>query len=166
MALQIAAAHAQWFLPFVLPVCLWVIWSDLSAMRIPNAAVLTLAAIFLVIGLIALPLPLYGWRLVSLVVVLVLGFVANMAGLMGAGDSKFLAAAAPFVAPGDVAGLAIIFSANLLACFATHRLAKYSALRRLAPGWQSWSRGRKFPMGFALGSTLVIYLALGAVLGA
>ena len=42
----------------------------------------------------------------------------------------------------------------------------YSPLRRLAPDWQSWNTGKKFPMGFALGGTLAIYLGLGALYGA
>lgn len=163
--MQITALSALWFLPFVLPVCAWVMWSDLSAMRIPNTAVVTLTAVFLVIGLIALPLADYPWRLVQLAVVLALGFVANAAGLVGAGDAKFAAAAVPFVAPGDLSLLCVILSATLLAAFASHRIARHSRLRRLAPHWKSWSRGRKFPMGLALGGTLAIYLGLGAVLG-
>ncbi len=162
MGLQITPAEALWFLPFLAPICLWVMWSDLSAMRIPNPAVLAMVAVFVVIGLIALPLAEYPWRLVTMVVVLVLMFLANMVGLMGAGDSKFIAAAAPFVDPGDIAPLCLIFAACLLAAYVSHRLAKHSPLRRLAPNWTSWDRGRKFPMGFALGGTMVIYLALGA----
>lgn len=165
MAYQITSAEALWFLPFVLPVCIWVVWSDLSAMRIPNKAVLTLAGIFLVVGLLALPLAEYPWRLAIMAIVLVIGFLANAIGLMGAGDSKFLAAAAPFIDPGDAGILCFLFAANLLAAFFTHRLAKHTALRGLAPGWDSWTRGRKFPMGFALGGTLVIYLALGVAYG-
>ena len=161
MLLQITPSEALWFLPFVLPICLWVMWSDLKAMRIPNMSVLALVGVFLVVGLIALPFADYPWRIGTMVVVLVLMFLANMFGLMGAGDSKFIAAAAPFIDPGDVRALCFIFAANLLACFVTHRFAKYSGLRRLAPDWTSWDRGRKFPMGFALGSTLVIYLLLG-----
>jgi len=165
MTLDITPVQALWFLPFVLPLCLWVMWSDLRAMRIPNPAVLALVAVFLVVGLIALPLAEYPWRLAIMVVVLVVMFLANLVGLMGAGDSKFIAAAAPFIDPGDVGPLCFIFAANLLACFVTHRVAKYSGLRRLAPDWTSWDRGRKFPMGFALGGTLVIYLTLGAAAG-
>lgn len=166
MPFAITSAEALWFLPFVLPICGWVVWSDLRAMRIPNYAVLALAGVFLIIGLVALPLHEYPWRLLNMVIFLVVGFVANAVGLMGAGDSKFIAAAAPFIDPGDVAVVCIIFSANLLACYATHRIAKYSGLRRLAPDWTSWDQGRKFPMGFALGGSLVIYLALGVVYGA
>ena len=85
---------------------------------------------------------------------------------MGAGDAKFAAAAAPYIAVGDSRLLLAIFAANLLAAFVTHRLAKYSALRRIAPGWHSWDKGWDFPMGLSLGGTLAIYLMLGALYGA
>jgi len=165
MPLQITAMQAAWFLPFVLPICVWVIWTDLSSMRIPNASVIALTCVFLVVGLFVLPLQDYPWRLVNLVIVLLIGILLNAAGIMGAGDSKFLAAAAPFIDPGDVVPLFVIFSANLLACFVTHRLVMKSTLRLLAPDWISWSREGKFPMGFALGSSLVIYLGMGIALG-
>ena len=164
--MSITAAPALWFLPFVLPLCLYVAFTDLREMRITNQAVVMLALVFVVIGPIALPLPEYGMRLAQMVVVLAIGFVLSSAGAVGAGDAKFVAAAAPFVAPGDLRLLIAIFAANLLAAFATHRLAKYTALRRVAPGWKSWEMGWKFPMGFSLGGTLAIYLGLGAVYGA
>ena len=59
----------------------------------------------------------------------------------------------------------MLLAATLLGAFAAHRLAKYSPLRRMAPGWQSWETGSDFPMGLALGGTLALYLALGAVYG-
>ncbi|WP_371037026.1 prepilin peptidase [Rhodosalinus sp. FB01] len=163
--LQISAASAQWFLPFVVPVCLYVCWSDMRAMKIPNRAVLALLGIFLAVGLVALPLAEYPWRLVQLAVVLALGIVLNAAGVMGAGDAKFAAAAAPFIHPGDMRFLIALFAAVLLAAFVSHRLVRATPLRRLAPDWESWPRGRDFPMGLALGGTLAAYLALGAVWG-
>lgn len=166
MGIAITSYTALWFLPFVLPICLWVSWSDLKAMRIPNMSVIALAAVFLVVGLVALPLAEMPWRILIMVVTLVIMFVANIAGLMGAGDSKFIAAAAPFIDPADVSLVVFLFTANLLACFATHRLAKHTGLRQMAPEWTSWDRGRKFPMGFPLSMTLVLYLALGAGFGA
>lgn len=163
--MAISASAALWFLPFVLPICFYVAFTDLRSMRITNQSVLALAAVFLVIGLIALPLPVYGMRVVQMIVVLLIGVLLNAGGAVGAGDAKFAAAAAPFVAAGDVRILLGIFAANLLAAFVTHRLAKYSPLRQIAPGWQSWDMGWKFPMGLSLGGTLAIYLILGAIYG-
>ena len=63
-------------------------------------------------------------------------------------------------------GVSAIFMATLLAAAATHRVVRLTPLRHLAPNWESWERGKKFPMGFALGPTLAIYLILGALYGA
>lgn len=164
--MHITSHAALWFLPFALPICAWVAWSDLRVMKIPNMAVIALGAVFLVVGLVALPLAEYPWRLLHLAIVLVIGIGMNAAGMIGAGDAKFTAAAAPFVAIGDLQLLLVILAASLLGGFVAHRIAKYSGLRQLAPEWESWRRGKKFPMGLCLGATLAIYLGLGAVYGA
>ena len=78
----------------------------------------------------------------------------------------FLAAAAPYIAVGDLNLILPLFAAVLLAAYGAHRLAKFTALRRLAPDWDSWEQGRKFPMGFALGPPLALYLGLAAAYGA
>lgn len=163
--MAISAIAALWFLPFVLPICFYVAFTDMREMRITNQAVVALAVVFLIVGLIALPLPVYGMRLLQLFGVLIAGILLNAGGAIGAGDAKFAAAAAPFIAPGDLRLLLIIFSANLLAAFLTHRLAKHSPLRRVAPNWESWNRGWDFPMGLALGGTLAIYLIMGVRYG-
>ena len=160
--MSIAVSQAWWFLPFVLPICFYVAYTDISEMRITNQAVIALAVTFLIVGLIALPLQDYGYRVLQMLGVLVVGIVLNAARVMGAGDAKFAAAAAGFIAPADLRFIIIIFTANLLAAFVTHRLAKYSPLRRIAPHWKSWDMGKKFPMGFALGGSLAAYLILGA----
>lgn len=163
--MEISSFAAAVFLPFVLPLCAHVVWTDLSAMRISNRTVLLIAAVFAVVGPFVLPLETYGWRLLTLVLVLLAGMVANAVGLFGAGDAKFIAAAAPFIAPGDIRIALTILTVTLATGFLTHRIAKRTALRRLAPDWESWDRTRDFPMGLALGPALVIYLGLGALYG-
>ncbi|MEP2922188.1 prepilin peptidase [Sulfitobacter sp.] len=164
--MSITTYAAAWFFPFVLPICFYVVYTDISRMKITNKANLALAGVFVVIGLIALPFDAYLWRLAAMVLVLIAGIVLNAVGAMGAGDSKFIAAAAPFIAVGDLNMLLWLFMATLLAAFVTHRAIKYSPLRRLAPEWTSWDQGKKFPMGLALGTTLSIYLGLGLLYGA
>ena len=83
---------AAWFLPFVFPITVWVAWSDMATMKIPNKAVLALLAVFVVIGLIALPFNDYLWRYAHFGVVIVIGFILSSVGAMGAGDAKFGAA--------------------------------------------------------------------------
>lgn len=161
MALDPFAARV--FLPFVAIIGLYVAWSDLRGMRIPNASVILLALVFVVLGPFLFPIEIYGPRLLHLLVMLLVGFTANAVRLMGAGDAKFIAAAAPFVALGDVGALVPLFAANLLAAYVTHRVVKRTPLRRLAPNWESWDRTRDFPMGTALSTTLTIYLILAAL---
>ncbi len=160
-------AEALWFLPFVLPICIWVAWSDLSEMRIPNISVLALGGVFLIVGLIALPFEVYYMRLLQLVVVLLAGFIVSSLGLVGAGDAKFAAVMAPFIAPGDYLLFMTLFAAVLIGSWITHRSAgRVPAVRRATPDWVSWDRGKLFPMGVALAGALVVYLALGVTSGA
>jgi len=166
MALDLTRSEAWLFLPFVLPICLWVIWSDLSTMKITNRANLALLAVFVLLGLLVIPLEGYLWRLAQFAIMLGAGILANMVGLMGAGDSKFLAVAAPFIVPGDYGMVLMLLMGVTFFAVLTHRLAKHSPLRQLAPHWESWHREGKFPFGLALGSTLACYLAMGALQGA
>ena len=168
MTLALTATEALWFLPFVLPICLWVALSDLRAMRIPNVAVLALAGVFLVIGLVLVfglgvwTIETYLWRLAALAVVLLIGFVITSLGLVGAGDAKFAAAMAPFVAPGDGLFFLMLFALVLIGSWITHRVAgRVPAVRRATAGWTSWDQGKLFPMGVALAGALAVYLVLG-----
>jgi prepilin peptidase CpaA len=164
--MSFSATAALWFLPLVIPLCLYVAFTDLRAMRIANGTVVAIALIFALIGPLVLPFDVYLWQLAQLGIVLVVGIVANATGIMGAGDAKFAAAAAPYIAIGDLQVLVVIFTAILLAAFAAHRIAKFTPLRRMAPDWDSWDQGRKFPMGLALGPSLALYLILAALYGA
>ena len=157
---------ALWFLPFVLPFCAATAFCDLAMMRIPNWINYGLAAVFVSVGLIAMPTWAdYGWHFLQLPIGIAFGMFCFYGGLMGGGDAKFIGAAAPFVAFGDLALMAIVFSATLLGGYATHRFAKYTPLRQLAPDWKSWNVGYKFPMGFCLGGSLVAYLGLAVAFG-
>ncbi len=163
--MMITVSSALWFLPFVLPICIYICFTDMKGMRIPNHAVVALFVVYAVVGLIALPFEDYLWRYLHLAVILIAGIALNAGGALGAGDAKFAAAAAPFVALSDLRFIMALFAANLLAAFVTHRLAKHTPLRAIAPHWDSWTSGAKFPMGLALGGTLAIYLILAAFYG-
>jgi prepilin peptidase CpaA len=164
--MTITAWSAIWFLPFALPICIWVAWNDMKFMKIPNKAVIALTLVFLVIGLITIPFSEFPWRLLHLVVVLAIGFGLNIVGSIGAGDAKFAAAMAPFVAYGDLKMMLYLFAAVLMSAVVTHRLFKRSdRFRALTPDWVSWGT-RDFPMGLALGGTLGFYLIAGAIYGA
>lgn len=48
MSTAMTSWAAMLFLPFVVPIALWVVWSDLSRMKIPNKAVMALIIVFAV----------------------------------------------------------------------------------------------------------------------
>ena len=151
-----------------LPACAWAAHADLSRMKIPNPAVLLLVGVFAVGGLLLLPLEGWtladwGWRWAHLAVVLVVGMGLNAAYMMGAGDAKLLAAAAPFVAVYDTLVVLALFPAMLIFCWCVHRLARLTTGPRLVPDWASWTSGRRFPMGVVIAATLLAYLLLCAV---
>ena len=156
-------AFAAWaFLAAALPISLYVSWSDMKSMKIPNIAVYALVGAFVILGALTLPLPDYLWRFSHLGVVLAIGVVLNAVRLVGAGDAKFAAAAAPYIAVSDGQAMILIYIGCFLGCYAVHRIAKFTPLRKLAPDWRSWDAGKRFPMGFALGTTLVVYLLICA----
>lgn len=154
--LPLVAALA--FLPFTLFIGLWVAWSDMRFMKIPNKAVLALIVVYLVVGVLVLPFMVWLWGIGVGLATLVVLFIANAAGLMGAGDSKFGAAMAPFFVMADYRMVMGLAAGCLLGAFAAHRLLRLvPAVRSATPNWQSWTH-QKFPMGLALAGMLNFYL--------
>jgi prepilin peptidase CpaA len=156
-------AQALVFAPFVLAISVWVAWSDMASMKIPNKAVLALGAVWLVVGLALvivtlMPLMMWLWGLALMAIVMVAGFVANAAGAMGAGDAKFAAVMAPFFIGADPRLILALAAACLLGAFAAHRLMRLGGpLRAATPHWASWTN-KKFPMGLTLAGMLVFYV--------
>ncbi|WP_456385699.1 A24 family peptidase [Profundibacter sp.] len=165
MELFITSSSALWFLPFATVISIWVAFNDMKFMKIPNIAVLALFAVFVIIGFFTLPFEEYIWRFTHLAVILVIGFVLSAMGFLGAGDAKFAAMMAPFVALGDVARMLYLMSAVVVVALILHRLLQRSkSIRKLTSDWKSWDN-KDFPMGLALGGALVSYLALGVAYG-
>lgn len=145
-------------LPFAIIIGIWVSWSDMKFMKIPNKAVMAMAAVWLVVGVIAVPFPLWLWGWALGATVLVVGFVANAARMIGAGDAKFAAAMAPVFIQADLRLALPLFAASILAAIAAHRLARrVPAVRAATPDWASWTH-KDFPMGLALSGSLIFYL--------
>ena len=147
------------FLLFALPIAIWVSWSDMKFMKIPNKSVIALAAVWVIVGFIVMPRQDWIWGFALLGIVLVVGFIANMVSLIGAGDAKFAAAMAPFFVQADWRYATGLFALCLLAAFVCHRVARrIPALKPMTTSWVSWTN-KDFPMGLALSGTLIFYLA-------
>lgn len=147
-----------------LPICLWIAYTDLSAMRIRNAAVLTMLGVFAAGGLLTFAdASEYLWRYAHVAVAITVGFALTAGGVLGAGDAKLAAAMAPFVALADVGFVLLLFAGMLVVTFAAHRAARaIEPVRALAPDWQSWEERRHFPLGVTLAATHLAYHALAA----
>ena len=146
------------FLPFCFAVVIWVSWSDMKFMKIPNKAGLALLILWLVLGLILVPFKLWLWGWALAACVLVAGFILNAGGAVGAGDAKFAAAMAPIFIHADIRFVLGLYAACLLGAFAAHRLARLiPPFRAATQDWQSWTH-KDFPMGLALSGTLIFYL--------
>lgn len=153
------------FLLAALPIGFFVAYSDLSRMKIPNIANYALVVAFAVFGLISLPFMDYLWQWSHVFIMLVIGIILNAAGVMGAGDAKFIAAASPMVPLADATNLVPIVTICFLSGYAAHRIAKHSPIRKMVPHWESWQAGRRFPMGFPLAMILNTYLVLSLLQG-
>ena len=164
MTLDTSWTTAAWFLPFILPIAIWVAWSDLAHMKIFNKAVLAQLVVFAVVGLIALPFGDYLWRYAHFGVALAIGFVMSALGMMGAGDAKYASAMAPFIALRDVGIFFVLLALMSILTFVLHRIARRSKLREWVPHWESWTN-KKFPFGITLAPTLVTYLVLAFFTG-
>lgn len=154
-------ATLLWFLPFTLPISVWVAWSDMKFMKIPNKAVFAMALVYLLIGPFVFPLMVWAWGWTLLAIVLVTGFILSALRLIGAGDVKFASAMAPFFIGADLRYVLALFAACLLGAFFSHRLMKRVPLfRRATPDWASWANP-KFPMGLALAGVMIFYPLMG-----
>ena len=157
------ATAAWWFLPAVLPIAFYVTWTDLSQMKIRNAAVIALLVAYAVLGLFAFPFPVYLWQWVNVAALFAVGFVLWGAGLMGAGDAKFIAAAGPYFLVADLPLILRLFAACAMAGLLVHSVVRFTALHKITPDWKSWEGYRNFPKGLVLSMTLLFYLLVAVV---
>ena len=160
---MISPVAAAALLPFAAAVGLWVSWSDLKFMKIPNQASIVMLAVWVIIGLILVLAQVMSLKLWALglglgAAVLVVTFILNALGAIGGGDAKFAAAMAPAFIHANMTKLAMIYIACSLGALAAHRLLKYiPPFRAATPDWKSWTH-KGFPFGTTLSATLIFYL--------
>lgn len=158
--LTLPSQAALWFLLPVTLVSFVAAFNDLKRMKLPNAVVLALAAIYVVMGPFLLPFDQYLWGFAHAAVMYVVALFAYAYLGVGAGDGKFAAAMAMFIPLADLGAVLTLFAAFLLGAFFAHRLLRaLPPVRRATPDWISWEH-RKFPMGLALAGTMISYLGL------
>lgn len=143
----------------VLPIAIWAAVADMKRMKIPNQAVIAMAAIWPLGGWLLVPWVTWGWGLALMALVFVAGFLLYLTGTFGAGDAKYSAAMAGFFVGGNIGEILLIIFVCMIASLFIHRLLRsIPAVTRATPDWESWTKRRYFPFGLALSSILIFYL--------
>ena len=142
----------------VLPILLWIAWTDFWSLRIRNVAVMAAGAVFL------LTAPLIGWqeaglRLLVAGLVFGAGVALFAARLLGGGDVKMGAALLLFIPTGTYTLFAFLFSAALILAIAVVVvLRQVPGLRRAGP--VSLRAKGTVPMGLAFGLSGLLHLGV------
>lgn len=176
--MQVSSTFALWALIPALPLCVFILWVDMKHKRISNLSVWGLFAIFVVVGLLTLPIMEFAWRFANYGVVFAVLLVMWMARQVGAGDVKMAAVAALFVDKGDASHMLLITFASIAVAVVATLIVRATPLRNLAPDWAAWKlkasenninvgKGDQvtIPMGTGIGLALCTYLLLGVVHG-
>jgi prepilin peptidase CpaA len=144
----------------VLPIAIWAAVNDMRRLKIPNKAVLAMAAVWPALGWLAVPTwTLWFWGLAIMVIVLVALFLLYTTGTFGAGDAKYAAAMSGIFVGTSITYFLVVLFCAMLSALALHRLARaVPAIRRATPDWISWEQKRYFPFGLALSGIVVFYL--------
>lgn len=143
-----------------LPIAIWAAGNDLRHMKIPNLSVLAMAALWPLLGWLAVETwAAWFWGFGLLAIVFVLGFLLYTTGTFGAGDAKYAAAMAPMFVGTPILRLLVIVFVGMIGALILHRLARsIPAIRNRTANWLSWSQARYFPLGLALSLMVVMYL--------
>jgi prepilin peptidase CpaA len=144
----------------VLPIAIWAALSDMQRMKIPNKSVLAMAAVWPLLGWIAVPTwTAWFWGFAIMAVVLVALYLLYTTGTFGAGDAKYAAAMSGIFVGTPIVWFMLLVASCMIGALAVHRLARsIPAIRQMTPGWESWEQKRYFPFGLALSGIVVFYL--------
>jgi prepilin peptidase CpaA len=143
----------------VLPIAIWAAVSDLKRMKIPNTAVLAMAAVWPLLGWYLVGMNAWLWGFAIMAVVFVAGFLLYLTGTFGAGDAKYAAAMSGLFVGGSIGEILLIIFVCMIGSLILHRLLRsLPFIRNATPDWESWTRRRYFPFGMALSAIVVFYL--------
>lgn len=156
------ASAALWILIVTTPLAFLAAFNDLARMKLPNAIVLAVVALYVILGPFLFDFDIYLWGFVHGVVMYAVGIFAYAFMGVGAGDGKYAAAMALFIPAADARFVVPLFCAYVLGAFVTHRLFRaMPVVRNATETWVSWGH-KKFPVGLALAGTFSTYFACAA----
>lgn len=144
----------------VLPIAIWAALTDLKRLKIPNQAVLAMAAVWPALGWLAVPTwTAWFWGFGFLVIGIVIAYLAFALVRFPGGDGKLAAAISPVFVGADLGNLLLIILVCMLgATLFVQVIRLIPAVRRAAPDWESFRHWRIMPFGVALSAMVVVYL--------
>lgn len=144
----------------VLPIAIWASVSDMKRMKIPNKAVLAMAAVWPLLGWLAVPTwTAWFWGFGIMAITLVALYLLYTTGTFGAGDAKYAAAMSGIFVGTPIDWLFVLIASCMIGALIVHRIMRgIPAVRRMTPDWESWVQRRFFPFGLALSGILIVYL--------
>jgi prepilin peptidase CpaA len=143
----------------VLPIAIWAAFSDLKRMKIPNKAVIAMAAVWPLLGWYVVPWQPWLWGFAIMAIVFIAGFLLYLTGTFGAGDAKYAAAMSGMFVGGNIGEILLIVLLCMVGSLAFHRLLRsLPFVRNATPDWESWTRRRYLPFGLTLSAIVLFYL--------
>lgn len=142
-----------------LPIAIWATLTDLKRFKIPNKAVLAMAALWPLLGWMAVPTwTAWFWGFAILVIAFVIAYLAFVLFNFPGGDAKYAAAMSPMFVGGSITWILSLIAACMVGALVVHQImGRIPAIRRMTPDWESWGK-RIFPFGLALSGILIFYL--------
>ncbi|SEQ36071.1 Type IV leader peptidase family protein [Loktanella sp. DSM 29012] len=131
----------------------WIIWTDISARRISNAAVAALAAVWLIAALFLLPWFEVLRGLGLAIAVFVVGVLIYQKARIGGGDIKLLCATLALVPSAQFWNAVWVFYGLLVLHVVISLIVSGIALKSIRKSWQNV---RQYPLGVPLAGVLLV----------
>lgn len=143
-----------------LPLAIWASLSDLKRLKIPNKAVLAVAALWPLLGWLAVPTwTAWFWGFAIMAIGFLIGYLAFTFLRFPGGDAKYAAAISPMFVGADIGFALQIVLVSMIGATVLHQiLRQIPFVRRMAPDWEGWKRWRMVPFGLALSGMMIFYL--------
>lgn len=145
----------------LVPLLIYVMWSDAKAMRIPNICCLLAFLIFIPTGLWGLPLETFLWRIGHAVIAygLAYGLWVIAKAKVGGGDLKLIIAMTPYV-PGAYLGVLLMLWAGLTLGMLGIFFALRWSLAGRDYGFAALGQQRYFPAGLSISGAFLVMMVL------
>lgn len=151
----------------LLPLMVYITYTDLRYLRIPNWSVLAVLGVFVATGIWGLPFETFLWRIGYAALALAAGIVIyNLAqGSVGAGDLKLIAALAPFLSQANLLDFMLIYVVvSIFGTILFMVMRRRNRRRGVKEPWKAFGETIYMPAGVFLGISISIVMVVQVAL--